>query len=291
MTSGQAGLDLDRLAEIRRRVEIPLVLHGGTGIAADALRGDRARAWPRSTTAPISSGGTSTRCGPRSASTLPTRTGCWVSAGRRMSWSPAVGRSAMPCSNGSISSDAAERPYNLWPSVSCACGYSATAEGSLMDVVMRMPDVATVDDTVTLVGWLVEVGRRSAAAIRCWRSRPTRRSWWSSRPSRGRSTRSRSRPAPRWPPASRSRRLTPPRRVGGGRRDARHPTSHAAADRGAAGVAPGAAGWRRRPARAGIHDAASGTPFVLRAQPRGDGRPAATAGPKPADRIAYAASS
>jgi ketose-bisphosphate aldolase len=38
MTSGQAGLDLDRLAEIRRRVDIPLVLHGGTGIAADALR-------------------------------------------------------------------------------------------------------------------------------------------------------------------------------------------------------------------------------------------------------------
>jgi ketose-bisphosphate aldolase len=38
MTSGQAGLDLDRLATIRRRVNIPLVLHGGTGIAADALR-------------------------------------------------------------------------------------------------------------------------------------------------------------------------------------------------------------------------------------------------------------
>ncbi len=38
MTHGQKGLDLDRLAEIRRRVAIPLVLHGGTGIAADALR-------------------------------------------------------------------------------------------------------------------------------------------------------------------------------------------------------------------------------------------------------------
>lgn len=31
-------LDLDRLAAIRRRVEIPLVLHGGTGISEDALR-------------------------------------------------------------------------------------------------------------------------------------------------------------------------------------------------------------------------------------------------------------
>jgi fructose/tagatose bisphosphate aldolase len=30
-------LDLDRLADIRRRVSIPLVLHGGTGIAGDAL--------------------------------------------------------------------------------------------------------------------------------------------------------------------------------------------------------------------------------------------------------------
>jgi ketose-bisphosphate aldolase len=38
MTRGQAGLDLDRLAAIRRRVGIPLVLHGGTGIDADALR-------------------------------------------------------------------------------------------------------------------------------------------------------------------------------------------------------------------------------------------------------------
>jgi ketose-bisphosphate aldolase len=38
LTSGRAGLDLDRLAAIRRRVDIPLVLHGGTGIAADALR-------------------------------------------------------------------------------------------------------------------------------------------------------------------------------------------------------------------------------------------------------------
>ena len=37
-TRGQGGLDLDRLAAIRRRVEVPLVLHGGTGIAADALR-------------------------------------------------------------------------------------------------------------------------------------------------------------------------------------------------------------------------------------------------------------
>ncbi len=38
MTQGRRGLDLDRLAEIRRRVAVPLVLHGGTGIAADALR-------------------------------------------------------------------------------------------------------------------------------------------------------------------------------------------------------------------------------------------------------------
>lgn len=35
--SGQAGLDLDRLAAIRRKIDIPLVLHGGTGIAAEAL--------------------------------------------------------------------------------------------------------------------------------------------------------------------------------------------------------------------------------------------------------------
>ena len=35
---GEQGLDLDRLAKIRDRVSIPLVLHGGTGIALDSLR-------------------------------------------------------------------------------------------------------------------------------------------------------------------------------------------------------------------------------------------------------------
>ena len=39
---GTQGLDLERLEEIRRRVAVPLVLHGGTGIAAGvAPRGDR----------------------------------------------------------------------------------------------------------------------------------------------------------------------------------------------------------------------------------------------------------
>jgi ketose-bisphosphate aldolase len=38
MVSGEQGLDLERLAAIRERVSIPLVLHGGTGIRADALR-------------------------------------------------------------------------------------------------------------------------------------------------------------------------------------------------------------------------------------------------------------
>ena len=35
---GEQGLDLERLAAIRRRVAVPLDLHGGTGIAADSLR-------------------------------------------------------------------------------------------------------------------------------------------------------------------------------------------------------------------------------------------------------------
>ncbi len=38
LTTGRAGLDLDRLAAIRRKVDIPLVLHGGTGIDDDSLR-------------------------------------------------------------------------------------------------------------------------------------------------------------------------------------------------------------------------------------------------------------
>jgi ketose-bisphosphate aldolase len=37
-TQGQQPLDLDRLADIRRRVAVPLVLHGGTGIDAESLR-------------------------------------------------------------------------------------------------------------------------------------------------------------------------------------------------------------------------------------------------------------
>ncbi len=35
---GESGLNLRRLKEIRKKVSIPLVLHGGTGIAPDALR-------------------------------------------------------------------------------------------------------------------------------------------------------------------------------------------------------------------------------------------------------------
>jgi len=35
---GEQGLNLRRLKEIRKKVSVPLVLHGGTGIAADALR-------------------------------------------------------------------------------------------------------------------------------------------------------------------------------------------------------------------------------------------------------------
>jgi ketose-bisphosphate aldolase len=35
---GERSLDLDRLEQIRRRVSVPLVLHGGTGIAAESLR-------------------------------------------------------------------------------------------------------------------------------------------------------------------------------------------------------------------------------------------------------------
>ncbi len=38
LAKGEQGLDLRRLAAIRRRVAVPLVLHGGTGIAADSLR-------------------------------------------------------------------------------------------------------------------------------------------------------------------------------------------------------------------------------------------------------------
>ena len=38
MVAGQKELDLDRLVEIRKRVDIPLGLHGGTGIAPDSLR-------------------------------------------------------------------------------------------------------------------------------------------------------------------------------------------------------------------------------------------------------------
>jgi ketose-bisphosphate aldolase len=38
LLDGQHELDLDRLAEIRSQVDIPLGLHGGTGIQADSLR-------------------------------------------------------------------------------------------------------------------------------------------------------------------------------------------------------------------------------------------------------------
>jgi len=38
MVQGERGIDLDHLAKIRERTSVPLVLHGGTGISASALR-------------------------------------------------------------------------------------------------------------------------------------------------------------------------------------------------------------------------------------------------------------
>ena len=38
MVKGKQGLDLEHLAEIQRKVSVPLVLHGGTGISADSLK-------------------------------------------------------------------------------------------------------------------------------------------------------------------------------------------------------------------------------------------------------------
>ncbi len=38
LTKGKARIDLERLSEIRDRVDIPLVIHGGTGFPADAVR-------------------------------------------------------------------------------------------------------------------------------------------------------------------------------------------------------------------------------------------------------------
>ncbi len=43
LASGECGLDLDRLEAIRRHVSIPLVLHGGSGIAKSAVRAAVAR--------------------------------------------------------------------------------------------------------------------------------------------------------------------------------------------------------------------------------------------------------
>jgi ketose-bisphosphate aldolase len=37
LTDGQAALDLDRLGRIRQAVDVPLVLHGGTGLPAEAI--------------------------------------------------------------------------------------------------------------------------------------------------------------------------------------------------------------------------------------------------------------
>ena len=47
-TSGDEGLDLALLEEIRNRVPVPLVLHGGTGISPRVAPRARSRsAWPR----------------------------------------------------------------------------------------------------------------------------------------------------------------------------------------------------------------------------------------------------
>ncbi len=79
-TRGQTGLDLALLDEIRRRVAIPLVLHGGSGISAPFLRRAIGAGSPRSISARISKSTISTPCATPCRSTCPTRIGYWAKA-------------------------------------------------------------------------------------------------------------------------------------------------------------------------------------------------------------------
>ena len=99
---GTQGLDLERLAEIHRQVEIPLVLHGGTGIDAASLRAAIRRGVVK-----VNYGTYLKQRYLRAVSgaidreRAPTRIGSSAWEGRTICWLPAALRSAMPCSSGS----------------------------------------------------------------------------------------------------------------------------------------------------------------------------------------------
>ncbi len=161
---GRAGLDLDRLAEIRRRVAIPLVLHGGTGIAADALRQAIALG-----VAKVNYG---TYLKQRYLDAVRTALGQDATdphhrlgiggpedilvAGRRAVRDAVLERiGLLGCCGHGNSVVASTRQIQLYSLATC----QTVIWGLSMDVVMRMPDLSTVDETVTLIRWLAEVGQ------------------------------------------------------------------------------------------------------------------------------------
>ena len=169
-TSGEESLDLALLEEIHDRVPVPLVLHGGTGISARvAPRGRFARSGqgelrhvPQTA---ISCGGT---LGDRVRLSRPApAAGNGRPRGHSDGWPPGRPR-CRPRANRSAGVSRKGNVEMIPPStierfgalrvVKLPIAYTPGGQGSMTDFLMRMPDLATVDATVTVVAWLKEPG-------------------------------------------------------------------------------------------------------------------------------------
>ena len=106
-------------------------------------------------------------------------------------------------------SAAAGRPSNLRPAGLACSRKQRLCRGVEMDVVMRMPDLATVDDTVTLLRWLVEVGQPIRRGEPLLEVETDKAILVVESVGVGDAARDRGpTPVPRWPPARSSRRST-----------------------------------------------------------------------------------
>ncbi len=149
---GSEELDLRRLEQVRGRVPVPLVLHGGTGIAADSLREA-------------------------------------IALGvAKVNYGTYLKQAYLEAMRAALDRDCAQ-PHRLLGmggtedilvagrlavrdavleriGVLGCCGRADDMKDVLMEVAMKMPDLATTGSPIKVVRWLVDVGHQSSAGRR-----------------------------------------------------------------------------------------------------------------------------
>ena len=144
-TRGQSGLDLGLLEKIQRSVPVPLVLHGGTGIADESLKAAIALG-----VAKVNFG---TYLKQRYLKAVRTALGNDMLRPASHAGNGRPGR----CPGGGPPGRPRRRARTDRAAGMLRQGFGS--RGRLMEIAMRMPDLGTVDDTIKVVKWLAEVGQ------------------------------------------------------------------------------------------------------------------------------------